>query len=237
MASVSDGFYTYSDSDQSEVARMSISIISFTRRGLLLSGKLGEALEGAKLYSAWREMDGREFPRVVPVPDTGAFAKENFEQKNPLVFIGACGIAVRSIAPYVRDKMTDPPVVVIDEGGRYVIPLLSGHVGGANDLAVRISSIIKAECVITTATDINGKFSVDSFAVKNNMSIANKGQIAAVASKLLSGKRVRLCVNPADRKAELPEEIRARLAGRKMLFVLGEPAGDILPPRSFSIWE
>ncbi len=188
---------------------MNISVISFTQKGLLLSTRLKSLAENVKLYCASREADFSAFPEVVPVSDTQAFARENFEQKNAQVLIGACGIAVRAIAPYVKDKLSDPPVVVMDEAGRYVIPVLSGHVGGGNELARLISGSIDAECVITTATDINGKFSVDSFAVKNNLSIANKGQIAAVSSKLLAGKKVKLCVNREDlpRDLVLPEDV------------------------------
>ena len=80
-----------------------------------------------------------------------------------LVFIGAGGIAVRAIAPYVRDKMTDPPVVAADEAGHFCIPLLSGHVGGANELAERMAGWLNGIPVITTATDVNGVFAVDVF--------------------------------------------------------------------------
>ncbi|MBR0149685.1 MAG: cobalamin biosynthesis protein [Lachnospiraceae bacterium] len=191
---------------------MNISIISFTGRGLLLSQKIKsirESSENVRLYSAWREFDPAGFEDVTKVGDLGSFARDNFEQKNVLIFIGACGIAVRTIAPFVRDKMSDPAVIVIDEAGQYVIPVLSGHVGGANDLALNLSERLGAQCVITTATDINGKFSVDSFAVKNNMSIANKGQIAAVSSRLLSGQKVKMCVNREDLPEgfELPSDV------------------------------
>lgn len=102
-----------------------------------------------------------------------------------MIFIGACGIAVRTVAPFVQDKFTDSPVIVIDEDGKFVIPILSGHVGKANILAEEIAGKLEAQAVITTATDVNGLFAVDVFAVNNGLEIVNRDGIRKVSSKLL----------------------------------------------------
>lgn len=116
-------------------------------------------------------------------------------EKNALIFIGACGIAVRAIAGSVNNKLKDSPVIVIDELGQFVIPVLSGHMGGANELAVLLAALMNATPVITTATDINNKFAVDVFAKKCRLAIVNKDGIAGVSSKVLAGEMVTMAVD------------------------------------------
>lgn len=106
------------------------------------------------------------------------------------VFVGAAGIAVRAIAPYVKSKLSDPAVVVTDECGQFVIPLLSGHAGGANELARRLGEALSAIPVITTATDINDVFSVDTFARQEHLAIVEKDEIKHLSGALLEGKPI-----------------------------------------------
>lgn len=84
-----------------------------------------------------------------------------FMQGMPLVFIGAAGIAVRAIAPFIEKKTVDSPVLVIDENAQYVVPVLSGHLGGANELARQLAEGLHGHAVVTTATDCAGCFAVD----------------------------------------------------------------------------
>ena len=106
--------------------------------------------------------------------------------------MGAVGIAVRSIAPYVRDKRTDPAVLSVDELGKFVIPLLSGHIGRANELALRLAEAIGAIPVVTTATDINGKFSVDAWAARQGLFMDSMRAAKAVSAAILE-RTVPLC--------------------------------------------
>ena len=108
-----------------------------------------------------------------------------FKKGNILVFIGAVGIAVRAIVPFVEDKTKDPGVVVIDEQGNFAIPILSGHLGGAVDAAKRLSGIIGATAVITTATDTRGEFSVDVFAKRNDLAINDMKKAKEFTASLL----------------------------------------------------
>lgn len=127
---------------------------------------------------------------------TKDFVAKSFEMKAPIVFIGATGIAVRFIASYVSDKLSDSPVIVIDENAKFVIPILSGHVGRANELATKLSKRLNATAVITTATDVEETFSVDVFAVKNGLEILNREGIRKVSSKLLNEGRIKIAINP-----------------------------------------
>lgn len=121
----------------------------------------------------------------IPEGSSDEIYGRSFDSNDVLIFVGACGIAVRKIAPYIKDKQTDPAVICIDELGTYVIPILSGHIGGANDIAGYIAEQINSTAVITTATDINGRFSVDSWAAKNGFIIDDIKAAKEVSSAIL----------------------------------------------------
>ena len=175
---------------------MKLSIISFTENGKLLSVKIAKLLDGTEyaLYTKCQAFCQEEQTVRFVTQGIGEWAKEQFEERNALLFIGACGIAVRAIAPYITDKLHDSPVLVMDEKGQYVIPILSGHVGGANELAISLAEKTGAKPVITTATDINDQFAIDLFAKKNGLTIVNKDGIARVSSKVLSGKHITMAI-------------------------------------------
>ena len=111
----------------------------------------------------------------------------SFEECDAIVFIGAIGIAVRYIAPYIRSKTVDPAVIGMDEYGRWAVALLAGHIGGANALTSRIAERLGSEPVITTATDLNGKFSVDTFATVNGLRIMGLRTAQDVSVRVLDG--------------------------------------------------
>ena len=122
------------------------------------------------------------------------FTRRGFEQKRAIIFVGAVGIAVRAISGYVKDKLNDSPVIVIDDNATFVIPILSGHAGGANKLAVIVAKLLDAVPVITTSTDVNGAFSADVFAKENNLTIRRREGIKKVSAKAIEGKPVTLSI-------------------------------------------
>ncbi len=110
-----------------------------------------------------------------------------FSQVQTIVFVGAAGIAVRAVAPHLQSKLTDPAVIVIDERAQYVIPVLSGHVGGANELALSLAQSLGAVPIITTATDVENQFSVDTYARQQHLAIVEKDEIKHLSGALLEG--------------------------------------------------
>lgn len=183
---------------------MILSIISFTENGIRLSKKIQEIAEklpeitGVTNVTKWSGVtewnaEENKYP-AYENSRCAEWAGKQMAEKHALLFIGACGIAVRAIAPFVNNKLNDSPVLVVDEFGNYVIPILSGHMGGANGLALALSEELGALPIITTATDLNHAFSVDMFAKKNHLSIANKSGIARVSSNVLQGKPLRISI-------------------------------------------
>lgn len=159
----------------------------------------GEDDHGTAAEKSYGETD---HVTVQPVRESvSEWAGRQWKEGSGLLFIGAAGIAVRAIAPHITDKLHDVPVLVMDEKGGFVIPLLSGHVGGANALAAFFSALMGAVPVITTATDLNHTFAVDLFAKKNQLHIVNKEGIAAVSSRALAGQTVTVSVETGHLKA------------------------------------
>ena len=163
---------------------MRAAVFAYSRQGCRTAGRVLSALSGEELRAYTMERFSE--PGFLPLgrPARG-FYGELFSSSDALVFVGSCGIAVREIAPHVKDKRTDPAVICIDELGRYVIPLLSGHIGGANELARRLASALGAEAVVTTATDINNRFSVDAWAAKQGFVIDDMAAAKAVSAAVL----------------------------------------------------
>ena len=165
---------------------MKTAVIAFTRRGAALGRKLADAL-GGSLRVPERlagEMGEEGFSSL------DQWTRRAWSEADALVFVGAAGIAVRAVAPLVRDKFTDPAVVSVDEAGRFAVPLLSGHVGGGNRLALRLAELTGGQAAVSTATDVNGCFAVDVWACDRGLAITDRGLAKAVSAALLEGRTV-----------------------------------------------
>ena len=213
---------------------MKIGLIAFTGKGATLMSKVTALLSeeghlcrsyamGGAVVSPGDQADENsgqssyQSPSSIYIPETvttslSLWTENQFSFQEALIFIGATGICVRAIAPYLKSKAEDPAVVVMDEDGRYAISLLSGHLGGANDLTLALSDLTGAQPVITTATDVNKRFAVDNWAKEQSLKIANLKGIKGVSSALLKGETVNIYsefpIN-LDRVALQPQSVQA----------------------------
>ncbi len=135
------------------------AIVLVSESSIGLARKISQTID-AVIYSQ-KELDG-----CTVIKSYARFIKENWSSLEQIVFIGAMGICVRSIAPCVKDKYKDPAVVCVDSTGRFVIPVLSGHIGGANDLARQIAQAVDGQAVVTTQSDNTGLWALDTLASK-----------------------------------------------------------------------
>lgn len=115
-----------------------------------------------------------------------------YKSYKTILFIMASGIVVRMISPHIESKLKDPAVLVMDDKGQFVISLLSGHMGGANEATRLLSQIIKATPIITTSSDVNEKMAVDTFAMKHKLSIADFTHAKEITAMILNGDSIAL---------------------------------------------
>ena len=200
---------------------MKTAVITLSREGGILAAKLLDSMPGAEgfIHEKVEGADGRlkKFSRVIDL------TLEIFSRFGGLVYIAPCGAIVRAIAPNISGKKADPAVVQMDVGGRYAVSLLSGHEGGANDLAMRVANIIGAEPVISTTTEAakNLIVGVGCRKGKNAESII-KAVKAALAEASAPIEMVRLLAS-ADVKAEEPGLLEAAAAlGLPIRFISSE---------------
>lgn len=158
-----------------------VAFAAFTDRGTALARTLSQSLGGSVT-----RVGGQG-------PSLEAWTRAALEEgRQALVFVGAVGIAVRAVAPYLRSKALDPAVVAVDESGRFAVPVVSGHLGGANDLAREIAGLCGAVAVITTATDLRGAFAVDEWARRQGCAVPQPEKIKLVSGRLLAGETIRI---------------------------------------------
>ena len=166
-----------------------IGIIAFTKAGCALAKKLADGL-GLGSGSVCGPARFADELGIDAYGSLDAWTQAHFTTDDALIFVGASGIAVRAIAPHVRDKFSDPAVVSVDEAGRFVVPLLSGHVGGANELAREVAAITGGQAAVSTATDVNGLFAVDEWAARHGFAILERSIAKEISAALLDGRPV-----------------------------------------------
>lgn len=155
---------------------MKTAVISFTDAASVIADRICSKIENTDIYN-----NKDHHVRIK------AAMASIFESYDRIIFVCASGIAVRMIAPYIKDKTKDPAVVVVDDMGKFAISLLSGHIGGANELTFEIAMMIGAQPVITTASDGRGIESVDMFAKRCSLLIEDMEEAKKLTSIMVNG--------------------------------------------------
>lgn len=192
---------------------MKLAIITVTEKGVskgieiqkFFENKTETEKENCDIFTM--EKYARDGVRLIEGRLQNFFGKILEENKyDTFLFITATGIAVRTIAPFIKSKDRDPAVLTMDEEGNFIISLLSGHLGGANERAGVLGKITGAFPVISTASDVSGKTAVDTIAIKISGKLENLESAKKVTSLIVAGKSVDIKV-PENMDRENPEGI------------------------------
>ena len=165
------------------------AIVAITRQGTLLGRRLHRLLPYARLYIP-EKFAGESGKEETPFSSSKTLVTDIFHRYRHLVLIMAAGIAVRLVAGELGDKRRDPGVVVVDDAGSFCISLLSGHIGGANKLSGEIASLLGAQPVITTASDVSGTLSLDLLGREFDWEIEDDTHLTAASAALVNGEPV-----------------------------------------------
>lgn len=173
-----------------------IAILSISKNGKTLGLKIKKKISNAHLYYVKKDVVEDEDNVIYINKKLKEFVPEIFGKYNYIIFIMASGIVVRTIAPLIKNKFSDPAILVSDEKGKNIISLLSGHMGGANEMTLYISNLLNSNPVITTATDVNNKSSLDMIAKKLNAHIYDfRNKVLKINSMLVNDEVVNLFID------------------------------------------
>lgn len=232
---------------------MKIAVVAVTRRGAATAGRAAAALAdlpGAEVDLLLPEKFAGGGPGALPYSRPLAdMCGELFQDYRGLVMVMAMGIVFRLLAPHLHDKRHDPAVVVLDEKGRFAISALSGHLGGANDLARRLQEKLGSLAVITTATDVHGLPAVDLLARDYNLAMEPFDRVKAVNAAIVNGEPVHF-YSDINLQGELPARFGLRplgtfgheeMAGEQYVFITNKtmvehpPGALFLRPRNLIV--
>ena len=181
----------------SQVFTMRCAIIAVTPNGAVMAEKLRLSLDAAVDIYGKRDKYGSN-EAIKPFDKMGSIMRQLFTQYDALIFFCAVGIAVRMTAPYIVRKDRDPAVIAVDEQGHFAVSLLSGHLGGANELTQKVSQILGAVPVITTATDVNGIMAPDMIAGRLGFAVKPLESIKVFNAALLAGENIAYYIDKAE---------------------------------------
>lgn len=163
-----------------------VLLVTCSVRGYATMQKLAKKLENISGAEIITKVKCEALPEVSMRETVKACVDAYFAQVDAIVFVTASGIAVRSVAEHLAHKSEDPAIVCMDECGKHVISLVSGHAGGANALTQMLADVMWATPVITTATDVEGRFSIDDYAREHNLVVTDWAKAKAISAEVLA---------------------------------------------------
>ncbi|MES2872660.1 MAG: precorrin-4 C(11)-methyltransferase [Bacteroidota bacterium] len=172
-----------------------VAIVAFTDKGLSLAKTMQREFYRSKLYTSRETQFSKD---ILKIENLDTLLEKKFGAFDVWIFVGALGICVRSIARFIQDKQNDPAVVNIDDQGKFAQAVLSGHVGGANEVAEKLSRIFQGQAVVSTSSDLQSIWALDLLAEKYNWTVAAEESLNKLISLFVNNKRTALVLKVKD---------------------------------------
>jgi cobalt-precorrin 5A hydrolase len=191
------------------------AVVAITKHGVELARKLGHFFQNTDVYYMGKFEKGDEEPKGIQM-FTGSvrlLLPALFEAYKGIIIIISLGAVVRMIAPLLKDKKTDPGVVVIDDKGEHVISVLSGHIGGANQLTKEVAAVLNARPIITTASDVQETITVDIFGKRFGWVWDTPEKLTPVSAAVVNEEKIAVIQESGEKNwwdydRSLPENIK-----------------------------
>jgi len=185
-----------------------VSVLAITKNGVKIEEELKKNFPDWEIYAPEKFSDERTKIKWYSEP-TSEKIIELFKNSNALICIFSLGAIIRLIAPYLKDKKTDPAVIAIDDKTKFVISVLSGHIGGANELTQEIAEKLGSIPVITTAADVNKTISVDLVGRKFGWKIDDDSTVTKISAHMVNEERIGIFQEVGERNwfKELPKNV------------------------------
>ena len=185
-----------------------VSVLVITKNGVKIGEKLKELFPNWNIFAPGKLSNENENITWYSEPTTDKII-ELFKKSNALICVFSLGAVIRLIAPHLKDKKTDPAVIVIDDKTNFVISVLSGHIGGANELTEEISVKLNALPVITTAADVNKTIAVDLVGREFNWKIDDETTVTKISAHMVNAESIGVFQQTGNKKwyKELPKNV------------------------------
>ncbi len=175
-----------------------MAVVAITRHGIEIAKRIKQKMPEAEIYAPAKHNDGDQHIIWFTEQSTELIGKV-FKNYEALICIFSLGAVIRMLAPHLRDKKSDPAVLVIDDRANYVVSTLSGHLGGANALTRLVSSLLDAKPVITTAADVNETIAVDLVGREFGWTIDNFENVTRVSAFMVNEERIAIYQDAGER--------------------------------------